>query len=301
MIGAVKSHQLFPKKAGVAQLHRWLAIFATELCAVFLFVSTGIALAQEPQQPPADISLHVSTLSLAPGEPLQALLVLQNTTAFTLTNVHVEFQQHTMHLLDTTDVPTTLTPFSSIQSNATLQTQQTGSQNILVTVQYSWVDMITGLPHQHIETVAAGPIEVIVPEGFQWPDYLIPLVIGSLVSLASVVLTDTWKRQREACAAERQAIGLVHGLLHTAGAAIAKHEKVQLAPYNEALVSGNLLPSLYRAGRRQGQVELPERVAALMVALRAYNERVPVNWTDEMHARLTQEIQALREIIETDR
>lgn len=85
MIGAVKSHQSFPRKAGVAQLHRWLAMFAAGFCAVVLFVSAGIALAQEPQQPPADISLHVSTLSLAPGEQLQALLVLRNTTAFTLT------------------------------------------------------------------------------------------------------------------------------------------------------------------------------------------------------------------------
>lgn len=74
MIGAVKSHQSFPRKAGVAQLHRWLAMFAAGFCAVVLFVSAGIALAQEPQQPPADISLHVSTLSLAPGEQLQALL-----------------------------------------------------------------------------------------------------------------------------------------------------------------------------------------------------------------------------------
>jgi hypothetical protein len=228
-------------------------------------------------------------------------LVLRNTTAFTLSNVRVAFQQHPIQPLDTIDVPPALAPFSSIQSNATLQTQQTGSQNILVTVQYAWVDITTGLPHQHIETVAAGPIAVVVPEGFQWPDYLIPLVIGSLVSLASVVLTDTWKQQREARAAERQAIGLVRGLLHTAGAAIVKRERVQLAPYNEALVSGNLLPALYRAGRRQGQVELPARMATLIVALQAYNERVPDNWTDEMHASLTQEIQTLRAIIETAR
>ena len=273
----------------------------TAVLLVLLFLSSSyITLAQEESDaPPAQIQLTVDRVNLNLGESTQAFLILRNTTPYTLTNVGAQLQGATFKTVNSTDFPTTLSPHISAQAAYALQSQIAGSQNIIFAVQYSWDDPDTRTTHQWLEMASVAEIEVKTPSDFNWPDYLIPLVIG-LVTGQLVAFLNDWRRQRqEEHQREEQARGVTLAMLQATRKGIEAQDHVSFSLWEEAIVKGNLYPSLHRLGRKMGKPELSKRLAELSIILADYNERqAKENLTDDIQNKLVSELTALITMVE---
>jgi hypothetical protein len=143
------------------------------LLTPLLLLPAYVASAQEDSKPPLETQLTLDRATLKVGESTQAILVLRNTSPYTLTGVSAQLRGTTFNLLTSTDLPDTLSPQSSTQAEYLLQSQLAGSHNAVFVVQYSWNDS-SGASRQWLEAVSIEGIEIIPWLDFKWPDYLIP-------------------------------------------------------------------------------------------------------------------------------
>jgi hypothetical protein len=255
---------------------------------------------EENNAPPAQIQLTVDRTTLDVGDLSQAILVLRNTSPYTLTGVAAQFHGTAFKALNSTNLPDTLPPYSSTQAEYTLQSQVTGSHNIIFAVQYSWDDAETGIAHQWSETAMVEKIEVISPFAFKWPDYLIPLVIGALFTQLIAWFTDRQKQRQENRQREEQARGVTLAILQSVHKGVEAQGQVSFNLWEEAIVKGNLYPALHQLGRRIGKPELSKRLAELSITLADYNERQSQeNLTGNITTNLMDELTALIALLES--
>ncbi len=241
---------------------------------LFLFFFGTVVYAQEENSSPSpQIQLAVDRTSLNTGESVQAVLVLRNTTPYTLSNITAQLQGTSFNVVNSIDLPDTLSPYTSAQAVYTLQSQNAGSQNLIFAVQYSWDNPDTGTTSQWVETVSVEKIEVISPFAFRWPDYLIPLVIGAFLGQFIAWFTDRQKERRENRQREEQARGITLAMLQGARKGVEAQGQVSFNLWEEAIVKGNLYPALHQLGRKLGKPELSKRLAELSITLADYNER----------------------------
>jgi hypothetical protein len=270
----------------------------TILLLIFLTFS-DVVLAQEDNTPPAKIQLAFDQTTLKKGQSGRTILVLRNTTPYTLADVSARLQETTFTIISSTDLSQTLSPHTSTQAEYTLQSLVAGSQNVVFKVQYSWDDPQTGTTHHWGEVVSVDGIEVTAPFTFNWPDYLIPLLIGFAIGQFGAWYSDWRKQRQERRQQEEQARGITLAMLQAARKGVQAQEKVSFSLWEEAIVKGNLYPALHQLGRTIGQPELSKRLAELSITLADYNERqAKNNLTEKFTADLLDELTALITIIE---
>ncbi|NJN96548.1 MAG: hypothetical protein HC875_21800 [Anaerolineales bacterium] len=256
----------------------WLVLlFLILLLPLRLFSAVPTFAQEESKAPPAQIQLTVDRTTLNVGDSSQAILILRNTSPYTLTGIAAQFQGTAFKTLNLTNLPDTLSPYSSTQAEYTLQSQVAGSHNVTFAVQYSWDDPNIGLVHQWIETVSATKFEVakVIPWwfNFDWPAYLIPLIIGLVVGWVGAWFAEWRKQRQEEKQQEEQVAGITLAMLQAIRKGIEQKEAVRFNLWEEAVVKGNLYPALHRLGRRIGKPELSKRLAELSITLIDYNDR----------------------------
>jgi hypothetical protein len=257
------------------------------------------AFAQDSTITPVEIQLTVDRATLDQGETCQTVLILHNTMPHTLTNVGAQLQGTSFKVANPADLPDTLAPYSSTQAEYTLKSQSDGSQNVIFAVQYTWDDPDTGMARHRIETAAATGIEVLAPSGINWPDYLIPLLLGFAIGQLGAWFTDWRKQRREDREREEQAIGVTLAVLQAARKGVQEREKVSFSLWDDAIVKGNLYPALHQLGRTIGKPELSKRLAELSISLADYNTRLAgENLTEGLTNDLMDELKALMVILE---
>lgn len=273
-----------------------LALVVT-LCLLVPFV----VLAQEDQSsPPLKIQLTLDRAVLTADETTQATLTLRNISAFTLTNVTVQLQGTAFSSNAFPSVPDPIAPYSGARLDYGLQSQMVGSHNASFVVQYTWDDSNSPTTRQWIETVSVNGVEVRPWPDFDWPDYLIPLVLGLLVGLSSGWFNDWRKQQQEEQQREEQARGVTLAILQAARKGVEAQEQVSFNLWEEAVVKGHLYPALHRLGRRIGKPELSKQLAELSIGLAEYNRRYENNnLTAEFMDELNSELDNLVQIIES--
>jgi hypothetical protein len=213
--------------------------------------------------------------------------------------VSARLQGTTFTIISSTDLPQTLSPHTSTQAEYTLQSLVAGSQNVVFKVQYSWDDPQTGTTHHWGEVASVDGIEVTVPFTFNWPDYLIPLLIGFAIGQFGAWFSDWRKQRQERRQQEEQARGITLAMLQAARKGVQAQEKVSFSLWEEAIVKGNLYPALHHLGRTIGKPELSKRLAELSITLADYNERqAKENLTDSFTTNLIDELTTLITTIE---
>ena len=267
---------------------------------LFIFLTFSyVVLAQEDNTSPTEIQLALDQTTLKKGQSAQAILVLRNTTPYTLTDVSAHLQGTIFAIISSTDLPNTFPPYASTQAEYILQSLVAGSQNVVFKVEYSWDDSQTGTTHHWSEVVSVDGIEVTAPFTFNWPDYLIPLLIGFAIGQFGAWYSDWRKQRQEKRQQEEQARGMTLAILQAARKGVQAQEKVSFSLWEEAIVKGNLYPALHQLGRTIGKPELSKRLAELSVTLADYNERqAKNNLTEKFTADLFDELTALITIIE---
>ena len=254
---------------------------------------------QEKAPPPLEAQLTLERTTLTTGEAAQATLILRNTSIYTLTNLTVRFQGTTFQANSLASVPDTLSPYASTTIDYTLKSQMTGSHNTAFVVQYSWNDPEIGFARQWSEIVAVDGVEVTSWFDFDWPDYLIPLIIGLFVGWLSSWFTDWRKQRQEDWQREEQARGVVLAVLQAARKGVETKEKISFVLWDEAIVKGNLYPALHQLGRTMGKPELSKRLAELSIIVTEYNQRQETkNLTESFADQLVGELTDLIRIVE---
>jgi hypothetical protein len=277
--------------------------FARVLAAtVLLILLPYVVLAQEDDRLNINTQLLFDQTSLAVGETGIAILTLRNATPYTLTNITAQLQGTTFDLIQATPLPDTVSPFSAVQAESTLQSQTAGSQNLIFTVQYSWYNPDSGITHQGLETVSVEKIEVRPWLSFDWPDYLIPLIIGLITGQLITLWNDRRKQRQESQQQEEQARGITLAVLQAARKGLQEQKPVSFALWEEAVVKGNLYPALHQLGRTIGKPELSKRLAELSITLAEYNQRLENHsLPDGFTTKLVDELDNLVQIIESKR
>jgi hypothetical protein len=280
--------------------YSWLVLLFLILFLLLRLWSPVSTFAQEESNaPPAQIQLAIDRTTLNVGDSTQGILVLRNTSSYTLTNVTAQFWGTGFTVANPTPLLDSLPPHSSAQAEYFLQSQIAGSHNLIFAVQYSWDDAETGIAHQWDETATVEKIEVTSPFAFKWPDYLIPLVIGALFAQLIAWFTDRQKQRQESRQREEQARGVTLAMLQGVRKGVETQGQVSFNLWDEAIVKGNLYPALHQLGRKIGKPELSKRLAELSITLADYNERQSQgNLTDSLRANLMDELTALITLLE---
>jgi hypothetical protein len=178
----------------------------------------------------------------------------------------------------------------------------TGIHNLIFTVQYSWDDPDTGFTHQWIEIASVENMNVTPRFTFDWPDFLIPLLVGAAVSQIVTWWNNRSRYRREDEEREQQARGIVLAILQTAHEAIKRNEPVSFHLWEEAVVKGNFYPAIHQLGRRIGKPDLSARLAQLPAKLDEYNNRREDNHlTPEMQQTFMSEVSELIADIDMNR
>jgi hypothetical protein len=278
-----------------------ILLFAAVLLITPTLYLPHIVLGQEGSDAPKpEIQLVVDHTLLNSGDSSEAILILRNTTPYTLTDIEAQFQGTTFTVIDSTDLPTILSPYTSAQANYTLQSQTVGSHNVVFVVQYSWDNLEQGTTHQWLESVSVEEIQVVNHWGaFNWLDYLIPLFIGSFLSLFGFSANEVFKQRREAHQREEQARGITLAILQAIRKGVEAKEQVSFSLWEEAIVKGNLYPALHQLGRTIGKPDLSKRLAELSIFIVNYNEReAKGNLTEEIATELRDELTELIVLVE---
>lgn len=282
-------------------IHRNRTHFVRVLVAITITLFPAyITSAQEDDDEPAvETQLLFDRTNLTTNESGVAILSLHNTTPYTLTNVAAELQGTTFELLQSTPPPNLLPPFTSVQAEYTLQSQTSGSQNLIFTVRYSWYNLDTNIAHQQLETVFVEGIEIFPQFSFDWPEYLIPLIIGLVTGQLITLWADRRKQKQEERQREEQVSGVALVILQAAKKGIEIGEPVSFDLWRDVVVKGNLYPALHQLGRNLGKPELSRRLAELPIRLADYNERQEKkNLTDTVRTELLNELADLIRVIE---
>jgi len=281
-------------------IHRLTISSIAAALLVCLFLWSESAQAQDTILAPAHVQVHSDRTSLEPGESCQAILTLHNTAPFTLTSLTAHLHNTQFTVVTATRLAGIVPPYTDVETLYTLQAQTAGSHNIIIRVQYAWVDPVSGVMNRRSETVTADSIDVVEPPGFDYPEYLIPLVIGFVFSHLSVVLVDWFKQHKEKRKEEEQVRGVVLALLDAAQQSLGMwkettKERVHFDLWQEAIVKGDLYPALERLARRTGYPDLLKELAELSVLFFDYNERKMV--TEEMNSALKKKVAELSRTI----
>lgn len=272
------------------------------------------AFAQQDTIDILDAELVLERTKLTVNETTSAMLILRNTTPYTLTNITVEPGGTAFQINNSPSLPDIMQPHSGTKIDYDLQGKNPGSYNIIFIVQYSWNDLRGPTTNQWIESVSANGIEVTDTWTFNWPEFLIPLLVGSTISLivsaGTFYISDRYKQNQEEKKREALAKGVILAVLQTANQTIQRSnealannispEKVSMSLWEESIVKSNLYPALHKFGQKIGEPQFSERLTKVSIVLSDYNSRIADgkdvhSIMDDLHKELT----ALIRIVET--
>jgi len=229
--------------------------------------------AQEVPSKPLEIELSLDRSSMRANDTCQALLVIRNTSCYTVTNIGARLIGENLGVETHGSLATVISPYSSASTEYTLRGTSVGSHNVVFEMQYSWSDQNTGMTHHSTETIHAGSIEVLPRLNFNWPNYVIPLVLGFVMGQVGSWLADRHKYQKEQLEQEEQVQHVTLSILKTSLEGVKKKEQVPFALWSEVVIKGHLSPALHRLCRRIGNAQLSQKLAELTITLEVYNRR----------------------------
>lgn len=277
-----------------------IALLTTLLLVLLHFVTAFSTLAEEASDTPLQISLTVDRTAVKRNQSVDAHLLLRNTRPYSVTGISVSHIGESWSVIESSDVPDQLQAFKSSEIAYTLEPTKLGTNNIVFTVMYTWTEGEPSVERQWIEEAIAEEIQVEEVLGLSLPEYLLPLLIGFLLSQFGTWLTYKWKAREEEGQQEEQAIGVALAMLQASRQALLEGEEAPVEVWEDSIVKGNLYPSLHQLGRTASKPGLSRELTELFVALRHYNRRdrtaLPTGFQSALLDRVEAVIQTLENI-----
>ncbi len=258
--------------------------------------------AHNPIVKPIEIQLVAARTAFKLNESCQTILTLNNIKNYSLTNVGVQLKGQTFSIIKSKPLSDTIAPYSSVQTEYVLKSRSVGSQNVIFTIKYSWHESDTGIKHSRIETVSIEKLEVKASFAFNfnWPNYLIPLLIGFIIGQCGSWFSD-WRKERKVKREQTdQAKGITHATLQAVRKGIEMKQQVSFALWEEAIVKGNLYSALHELGRKNDKPDLAKQMAELSISLNDYNDRLDTKNLEDTSS-LVSELSNLIQVIENIR
>lgn len=274
-----------------------MRLLGTSLVLTLIFLQITIltvtARPSVPDSSPLEIDLSADRKTTNQGDTTQAILTLQNTSSYTITNLIVEFESAGFST-DLNSTPATLAPFTSIKHQYTLQSRTAGVHNVLFTIAYEWFDPETTIKQHRISQVSIDELIVESPPSFDWPDFLIPLIVGFVIGQFGATLSE-WRKERK----ERKSIkSVILTFLVASRKSVQENEQIPLDLWKEIVAKSDLYSVLSRSGNK----DLPARLTELTITFNDYNERqLKSNLTDSIVNKLDKDILDLKLLIENER
>ncbi|MFZ6026592.1 MAG: hypothetical protein ACOYYS_02655 [Chloroflexota bacterium] len=274
-----------------------LSLFRTfTFLACFAFFSSAEA-ADASFSPPLQIDMQVDQTTLHVGDSLRATLSVNNVTPYDIVDINIYLNNPSYDIAWTDFNPGSIGPYESFQAEYVLNVHKTGLQRPVFTINYSWVDQTT--TYRRVETATFDDIEVIGYFGIDWPEYLMPLLVGFLMSQLSMWVSERRKKTTDDKLQEEQVKGIILATLQSTRKGLEEMELLSYSSvWENTIVVGNLYPALHRVGRSSGYADLSRRLAELSILIIDYNEkRKNDKLTEDFVLDLSKEIDDLITII----
>lgn len=169
-----------------------LVLFLALIISILFLPNRTLASAETPLE--VNLSLNNSVLDIENYSIVKLTLI--NNSHFEIFGIDVDYQDNNFDTQITTNLPLILGPFVSTQGVYQIKPHKSGVYNLTYSINYSWKDD-KGLLHNRIEIIDSDEISVNELFGFDWPNYLIPLIIGFLLGQIGTILTEWYRYNRE--------------------------------------------------------------------------------------------------------
>jgi hypothetical protein len=247
---------------------------------------------------PLQAELTVERTNLDRGEATQAWIVLRNTQPYTLTNISITSLEGAFKVGSLPSKTLILPPLSSYQNELTITAEEIGKNQIVLAVDYNWQPSPSRRSRNLIETITAN-INVERSLDFDWPEYLIPLILGFGIGKFGSWLDERRKQKIEDRKLEHHVRGAVLALMYTARKGVEEEEKIEFALWEDVVIKANLYPALQRLARNISDPELASRIAELPISIDRYNRRLesgnlPEGYTHNLSQKITDLIRRLK-------
>jgi hypothetical protein len=216
------------------------------------------------------LSLNNTTLNIQSYSTVK--LTLTNNSSFEIFDLHVDYQDNNFSTETRVGPSSTLASYTSIQGVYEIRPKNTGNYKLTYSVSYFWKDE-KGVLHNRIDVVNSDEITVYKNFSFDWPNYLLPLVIGFVFGQLGTILGDWYRLIRETKLKLEQAKGVLLAGMQGAKKCVEKREEINFSFWDDLIVKENLYPSLARHGQKIKHPDLAKRLAELSILLKEYDSR----------------------------
>jgi hypothetical protein len=270
----------------------------TALLALLLSISVHIALAKNITDDSVEILIKVGDYSVNKDEATDAIIIINNNTPF---EVSVDINSPESKYLTINSLPSStvvVPPYGSYQNSFSVIGKKTGTTEIILIFKYSWVDPSTNQIYVATKYLTSTPLTI---NGFRfdWPTYIIPLVLGFTFGQLGTWLADWRKRVGEDQIKQEQTIAITLAALQIGSKSLERHEAISFQLWDEMVLKGNLYPYLIRLGKKIKDEKLAHRLTVLTVLISEYNNsREKGDLSEDLAIDLSEEIHQLTKIIE---
>jgi hypothetical protein len=265
---------------------------------VLLIRHTSISFAQSIADDPLETKIEVANLSLKNGESAEATIILNNNSPYQI-SVNIEaLKNNHLILNDMPQTQLTVAPYGTRQYTFEITGKNLGTAEVILLVEYTWIDSSTKQEHFITEALESDSIE-ITGFRFDWPSYIIPLMIGFVFGQLGTWLIDRRKNAKEEHARQEQTKGITLASLYMIQKGLERKETIAFTLWEEMVLKGNLYPDLMRMGAKIKEPKLAKRLTDVTVMISEYNNsRAQGSLSEDFVIDLTEEINQLIKIIE---
>lgn len=241
------------------------------IIGIFLY-SMSIIFAQETEYlAPITGQLHIDKQELSIGESGLIILTLNNNSKNEISGVRVQIPNILVNHNIIESVPNTITAYNTVTGHYSISSNNLGNHNIIFLVTYTFEDSSLGAISQTL--ALSEVIEISSNFTIDWPDYVIPVLLGFIISLAATWVSDRHLRRREESEKTARAVGTTLALLRSANASIQHKENIKFDLWQDVILKENLYLFLDKFGREIGKPQFAEQLSELSIKLSDFNER----------------------------
>lgn len=242
------------------------------LLIVLLLGNASIAYAQDTPKNPLQIDLIVADQTIQKGETTEAEVIINNYSSYQINAIIKSPSNKVFNIVNLPQSQITIPPHGSYTKKIEVEGKSIGKTGIIILVEYSWTDTTAKTAHTKSIFVNADSINV-TGFVFDWPNYLIPLMLGFILSQFGTWLLEQRKSTKEEKLKLEQTVGITLANLNIIQKGLERKEKITFSTWEDLVLKGNLYSHLVKVGNKIKEKNFEKRMTDLVVWISEYNSK----------------------------
>lgn len=242
------------------------------LLIILLLSKNTIVHAQDIQNDPIQIGLIIAEQAIHRGEVAEAEVIINNFSPYQVNAIIKSPNNKILSIVNLTQNQIAIAPHGSYTQTIEIEGKSIGETELIILVEYSWTDSTSKNAHTKSVSVNTDPINV-TGFVFDWPNYLIPLILGFILSQFSTWILEQRKFAHEEKLKLEQTIGITLANLNIIQKGLERKETISFSMWEDLVLKGNLYPYLVKVGNKLKQKNFEKRITDLVILISEYNSK----------------------------